>query len=160
MTVSIDTPTGEIQSTLVVQIVDPKIADKKEVHSGGTEANIDARFVYKEEWHLHENFGAKTVGYVVADTESTTIFVNRNFYLLDRALSSSSLGVEVIKTRSERYLFPVACSLWLQDNLLTQTEEEKRPSEDFMSKQNEYMAEAVLAAMTADVDLAQLVENS
>jgi hypothetical protein len=69
------------------------------------------------------------------------------------------LGEEVIKTRSERYLFPVACSLWLQDNLLTQTEEEKRPSEDFMGKQNEYMAEAVLAAMTADVDLAQLVEN-
>jgi len=160
MTVSIDTPTGEIQSTLVVQIVDPKIADKKEVQSGGTEANIDARFVYKEEWHLHENFGAKTVGYVVTDTESTTIFVNRNFYLLDRALSSSSLGEEVIKTRSERYLFPVACSLWLQDNLLTQTEEEKRPSEDFMGKQNEYMAEAVLAAMTADVDLAHLVENS
>lgn len=159
MTVSIDTPTGEIQSTLVVQVVDPKIADKKEEQSGGTEANIDARFVYKEEWHLHENFGAKTVGYVVADTESTTIFVNRNFYLLDRALSSSSLGAEVIKTRSERYLFPVACSLWLQDNLLTQTEEEKRPSEDFMGKQNEYMAEAVLAAMTADVDLAQLVEN-
>jgi hypothetical protein len=28
-----------------------------------------------------------------------------------------------------------------------------------MGKQNEYMAEAVLAAMTADVDLAQLVEN-
>jgi len=159
MTVSINTPTGEIQSTLVVQIVDPKIADKKEVQSGGTEANIDARFVYKEEWHLHENFGAKTVGYVVTDSESTTIFVNRNFYLLDRALSSSSLGEEVIKTRSERYLFPVACSLWLQDNLLTQTEEEKRPSEDFMGKQNEYMAEAVLAAMTADVDLAQLVEN-
>jgi hypothetical protein len=160
MTVSIDTPIGEIRSTLVVQIVDPKIADKKEEQSGGTEANIDARFVYKEEWHLHENFGAKTVGYVVTDTESTTIFVNRNFYLLDRALSSSSLGEEVIKTRSERYLFPVACSLWLQDNLLTQTEEVKRPSEEFMSKQNEYMAEAVLAAMTADVDLAQLVENS
>jgi len=159
MTVSINTPTGEIQSTLVVQIVDPKIADKKEEQSGGTEANIDARFVYKEEWHLHENFGAKTVGYVVTDTESTTIFVNRNFYLLDRALSSSSLGEEVIKTRSERYLFPVACSLWLQDNLLTQTEEEKRPSDDFMGKQNEYMAEAVLAAMTADVDLAHLVEN-
>jgi hypothetical protein len=159
MTVSIDTPTGEIQSTLVVQVVDPKIADKKEEQSGGTEANIDARFVSKEEWHLHENFGAKTVGYVVADTESTTIFVNRHFYLLERALSSSSLGEEVIKTRSERYLFPVACSLWLQDNLLTQTEEEKRPSEDFMGKQNEYMAEAVLAAMTADVDLAQLVEN-
>jgi hypothetical protein len=159
MTVSINTPTGEIQSTLVVQIVDPKIADKKEVQSGGTEANIDARFVYKEEWHLHENFGAKTVGYVVTDSESTTIFVNRNFYLLDRALSSSSLGEEVIKTRSERYLFPVACSLWLQDSLLTQTEEEKRPSDDFMGKQNEYMAEAVLAAMTADVDLAQLVEN-
>ena len=159
MTVSINTPIGEIESTLVVQVVDPKIADKKEEQAGGTEANIDARFVNKEEWHLHENFGAKTVGYVVADTESTTIFVNRHFYLLERALSSSSLGEEVIKTRSERYLFPVACSLWLQDNLLTQTEEEKRPSEDFMGKQNEYMAEAVLAAMTADVDLAQLVEN-
>jgi len=159
MTVSIDTPTGEIQSTLVVQIVDPKTAEKREEPSGGTEANIDARFVYKHEWADHENFGAKTVGYVVEDSDSTTIFVNRNFYLLDRALSSSSLGEEVIKTRSERYLFPVACSLWLQNNLMKQTDEEKRPSDDFMSKQNEYMAEAVLAAMTADVDLAQLVEN-
>ncbi len=158
MTVSIDTPTGEIQSTLVVQVVDPKIAEKKEEQSGGTEANIDARFVTKEYWHEH-NFNPKSVGYVVTDPDSTTILVNRNFYLLDRVLSSSSLGEEVIKTRSERYLFPVACSLWLQDNLMTQTEEEKRPSQEFMNKQNEYMAEAVLAAMTADVDLAHLVEN-
>jgi hypothetical protein len=47
------------------------------------QANIDARFVYKHEWADHENFGAKTVGYVVEDSESTTIFVNRNFYLLE-----------------------------------------------------------------------------
>ena len=159
MTVSIDTPTGEIKSTLIVQVVDPKIAEKKEEHVSGSEANIDARFVYKADWHSHENFDAKTVGYVVSDAESTTIFVNRNFHLLDRALASSSLGEEAIRVRTERYLFPIACSLWLQDDLLMRTPEEKRPSSDFMSKQNEYIAEAVLAAMAADSDLAQLVDN-
>ena len=158
MSVSIDTPTGEIEASLIVQIVNPKVAEKKEEQSGGTEANIDARWVTKDVWETYD-FGPKTVGIVQTDTESTIIFVNRNFYLLDRALSGASIGEEVIKTRSERYLFPVACSLWLQDNLLIQTEEAKRPSDDFISKQNEYMAEAVLAAMTADVELAQLVEN-
>jgi hypothetical protein len=92
------------------------------------------------------------VGRVTVDDEETIIWVNRDLGALDRALSGSKLTPEAITMRADRYQYPVACGLWLQ-----QFEAERaktKPDEGYVKAENLRLAEAVLAAIDPDVDAA------
>jgi hypothetical protein len=147
------TPNGLLEDSLVVRVVEPPKPQEQSDGSGEGEPDIDVRWVNKEDWEEH-SFTAKSVGRVLADDDGTVIWVNRGYYLLEKALSSSQLTPEQVTVRSERYQFPVACALWLQDHDIQKLPEEKRPTESFRLSEHERVAEAVLAAMNADVDVA------
>jgi hypothetical protein len=68
---------------------------------------------------------------------------------------SAELTPEQVQVRADRYQFPVACALWLQEHEIQKLSEDQRPPEHFLASEHERVAEAVLAAMNADVDAAQ-----
>lgn len=148
------TANGILEDALVVQVVEPPKPEEPSADSGGEgDPGIDVRWVAKTDWADHD-FTAHSVGDVDTDEESTVIWVNRDYVLLDKALSSSLLTPEQVQVRADRYQFPVACALWLQEHEIRKLPEDQRPSEVFLSGEHERVAEAVLAAMNADVDAA------
>jgi hypothetical protein len=148
------TANGILEDTLVVQVVQPPKPEKPTSDSGGEgDPGIDVRWVIKADWADHD-FTAHSVGTVDTDDEETIIWVNRDYALLERALSSSLLTPEQVQVRAERYQFPVACALWLQQYEIKKLAEDQRPSDVFLNGEHQRVAEAVLAAMNADVDSA------
>jgi hypothetical protein len=148
------TPNGLLEDTLVVRVVEPPTTPSKTTKTGGEgDPGVDVRWVAKADWEEH-GFTAKSVGRVDIDDESTTIWVNRNYVLLDQALSGSTLTAEQVTQRSERYQFPVACALWLQDHDLKKLADAERPGDAFIASEQERLAEAVLTAMNADIETA------
>jgi len=148
------TANGILEDTLVVQVVQPpkpEVSTKGD--SGEGDPGIDVRWVAKADWDEHD-FTATTVGDVDTDEDSTIIWINRDYTLLERALSSSMLTPEQVQVRADRYQFPVACALWLQEHEIRKLTDENRPSDEFLAGEHERVAEAVLAAMNADVDAA------
>jgi hypothetical protein len=93
----------------------------------------------------------KSVGRVDEDDESTIILVSRDFDLLDKALSSSKLTGDAVESRRDRYLYPVACGLWLQH--YEQKKADPKPEEAWLEGEMRRLAEAVLVAIEPDVDL-------
>lgn len=149
------TANGILQDALVVRVVEPpKNDDQVDEVGGDGDPGIDVRWVNKAEWGDRDGFGARTVGEVDTDDETTIIWVNRDHQLLERALSSSALTPEQVQLRADRYLFPVACALWLQAHAVQNLPEGQRPGDSFLASEHERVAEAVLAAMNADVDAA------
>jgi hypothetical protein len=147
------TPNGLLEDTLVVRVVEPPLP-KDTVNSGGGDGDpaIDVRWVTKDKWETFSDFGPHTVGRVDPDQETTIIWVNRHYTLLERALTG--LTEDQVKVRGDRYQYPVACALWLQHHQMQQVPQDQRPSEDFLNAEHERVAEAVLAAMNADVEAA------
>lgn len=144
------TPNGPLTDAVRLEVFEPP---KSDTTSTGTETATGPKveWVYKEGWEEHD-FDANTVGEVTVDDEETIIWINRNLGALDRALSGSKLTPEAIQTRADRYQFPVACGLWLQ-----QFEAEKakvKPDESYIKGEMKRLAEAVLAAIDPDVDAA------
>lgn len=159
MTVSINTATKEISDTLIVTVVDPQVKKEEKVNLGGSSPNIEPVWVTKDQWEEHE-FNAKTVGKVTVTDEKTIIWVNRHYHRLDKALSVSGLTERTIEMRADRYLVPVSVALYMQDSdIKALPDTENRPSEEFLVKSNDYMAEAVLAAMHADIEVAGEMEK-
>ena len=159
LTVSIHTATKEITDKLVVTIVDPQTKKEEKTNTGGSVPNIDPVWVRKPEWEEHE-FNAKTVGKVIVTQEKTIILVNRDYFRLDKALSINGLTERQIDMRAERYIVPVAVALYMQDlDMKALPDSENRPSDDFLSRSNDYMAEAVLAAMHSDIEVAGEMER-
>jgi hypothetical protein len=106
------TANGLLEDMLVVRVVaPPKVEESVESGGGEGDPGIDVIWVTKADWEAH-GFTARTVGAVGADDETTTIRVNRDYHLLDRALSSSGLTPEQVQVRADRYQFRVACALW------------------------------------------------
>jgi hypothetical protein len=148
------TANGLLEDMLVVRVVaPPKVEESVESGGGEGDPGIDVIWVTKADWEAH-GFTARTVGAVGADDETTTIRVNRDYHLLDRALSSSGLTPEQVQVRADRYQFRVACALWLQDHEIQKLPEEQRPPEGFLTSEHERVAEAVLA----DVEVAAKAE--
>lgn len=144
------TPNGELTDAATITVVAPPKADTT---STGTETATGPRveWVYKSSWE-DRGFDANTVGEVTVDDEETIIWVNRDLAALDRALSGSKLTEEAITLRADRYQYPVACGLWLQ-----QFEAERakvKPDENYIKAELLRLAEAVLAAIDPDVDVA------
>jgi len=65
---------------------------------------------------------------------------------LDKALKARESTPEQVQTRADRYLFPVACALWLQHHSLKSAE--PRPSDGYL------LAESVIIAIDPDVEIA------
>jgi hypothetical protein len=159
ITVSINTASQDIIDTLVVTVIDPQTKREEKTSSGGSTPNIDPVWIRKDQWEEHE-FNARSVGKVVVTEEKTIIFVNRDYFRLDKALSISGLTERQIDMRAERYLVPVAVALYMQDmDMRALPDEENRPSDDFLLRSNDYMAEAVLAAMHSDIQVAGEMER-
>lgn len=148
------TAKGPLSDTATLTVYTPP---KSDATANGTESATGPRveWVGRDDWDEH-GFDANTVGEVTVDDEETIIWVNRNLAALDRALSGAKLTPEAIAVRTDRYQFPVACGLWLQ-----QFEAEKaktKPDEAYVKAELRRLAEAVLAAIDPDVDAA--VEES
>lgn len=148
------TANGMLEDTLVVRVVEPpKTPETSDSGGGEGDPAIDVRWVTKSQWDEF-TFTAHTVGKVDPDEDNTIIWVNRDYVLLERALSSAALTPEQVQVRADRYQFPVACALWLQQHELQKVPEVQRPSDEFLGSEHERVAEAVLAAMNADVEAA------
>jgi hypothetical protein len=159
LTVSINTATTEITDKLVVTVVDPQTKKEEKTHTSGSSPNVDPQWVYKKDWEEHE-FNAKSVGRITVTEEKTTIWVNRDFFRLSKALSVNGLTEKQITMRADRYLLPVAVALYMQDlDIKALSDTENRPSDEFLTRSNDYMAEAVLAAMHSDIEVAGEMEN-
>jgi hypothetical protein len=110
-------------------------------------------WVYRSNWP--DGFTDLTVGRVAETDTSTDIIINRNYGPLDEALSGPGLTKTQVETRAERYQFPVACALWLQQYELNHLAEgTDRPMESWLEGEMQRIAEAVLLAMTPDADIA------
>lgn len=150
--VELVTNSGVLTDKLQVTVAPPPEAPKDSTATE-PETGPEVRWVRKDEWEDHE-FTERTVGKVTEDDESTIIFVNRDFRLLVQALSSRALTAEQITTRADRFQYPVACALWLQNYEVQKLPEGARPSEDYLAAEQERVAEAVLLAADPDVALA------
>lgn len=144
------TANGVLSDRISVEIADAPTSKGKK---SGSEPDVGpmVEWVRKTEWDAHD-MDARTVGYVSEDDEATIIWVNRDFVVLDKALSGRSLTMEQIDTRATRYQFPVACALWLQHDATR--DGKKAPSEEYQKAELERMAEAVIVAIDPDVDAA------
>jgi hypothetical protein len=145
---TLQTANGELTDTATITVVTPPKADTS---SPGTETATGPKvqWVYKDGW-LERDFDANTVGDVTVDDEETIIWVNRDLAALDKALSGYKLTPEAIQTRAERYQYPVACSLWLQQ--FEASRAKTKPDEAYVKAEMLRLAEAVLAAIDPDVD--------
>lgn len=149
--VELMTSHGLLVASLPIEVVEPPEPDRSGDSGHDEDTGPDVRWIYKDDWDDH-GMDARTVGAVDEDDESTIIWVNRNFGLLDRALASSRLTADQIQTRADRYQFPVACGLWLQHYDLKTAD--PKPDEGYLRAELERLAEAVLVAMDPDVELA------
>ena len=120
------------------------------------ETGPDVRWVFRDAWPEHDNMDGHTVGYVSEDVDSTIIWVNRHYEPLDKALSGSRMTPEAIGTGADRYQYPVACGLWLQHH--AELHAAQKPDEKYRKQEMQRLAEAVIAAIYPDVDVA--IEDS
>ena len=147
------TARGELTASLPIDVVEPPKEPSQPKGGADEETGPDVRWISQADGDTwSESFGRQTVGRVDQDDESTIIWVNRDYDLLSKALSSSSLTAEQIETRADRYQFPVACGLWLQHHETSKME--TPPEDDYLKGELHRLAEAVLVAMDPDVELA------
>lgn len=95
----------------------------------------------------------------VNEGATVEIRLNRDFASLARELRKPGLGPSQIETRLERYLYPVACSLYYQEYFAKQIAEAERPSEEYQRNERIRIAEAVLMAISPDVEVAGQTET-
>lgn len=93
------------------------------------------------------------IGEVKVSDDQTDILIHRNAKLLVDSLASRVLTEDAINARAERYLFPVACALWLQYDAMQKAE--PRPNDEYLKSERQRIAEAVLLAANPEVDVAQ-----
>ena len=122
----------------------------------------EVRWVTREQFDEF-GFTSATVGEVLSNDseEMTVILVNRQFDYLEKALQGQNLTADQIQIRAERYQYPVACGLWLQDHQVRALEEQgTRPTDDYLAGEMRRLAEAVLAAIDPEVEVAAVIEDA
>lgn len=154
--VSLLTTNGIIAADATIEVKSPPPA-KPEVPGVEDETGPNVRWVRTEEaaglgWDRDE------VGEVKATDELTDILIYRDTKVLVGALSGRNLTEDAVNARAERYLFPVACALWLQYDAVQKAE--NRPSDAYLKAERLRVAEAVLLAANPDVDIAQTSGDS
>ena len=153
LNVELVTPGGLLSARLDVTVAAP-LPVRPDNTGAEPETGPEVKWVQKDDWEIHE-FTERSVGRVTEDDESTIIFVNRDYRKLEQALSGRHLTGEQIRTRADRYQYPVACALWLQHHEVQRLAEGSRPPEDYLNSELERLAEAVLLASDPDVSLAE-----
>ena len=156
------TANGVLSDSISLEVVNPPEPNRS--GRGGQEEDTgpEIRWIRKDEWETDvagKTFTSKTVGDVTADDEKTVIFVNRDFALLAKAMGSRNLTSEMIVTRRDRYLYPVACGLWLQHYENQTIAVEDRPDDAYLEGEMARLAEAVIVAIDPDVDLASVTSD-
>lgn len=157
LNVTLETANGILKASIPIEVVTP--SKPKRAGKGGHEEETgpEIRWVKKGEWEddaLGETFTAKTVGTVAEDSTKTILFVNQDFNLLAKAVGSRNLSEAMMETRRDRYLYPVACGLWLQHHESQRLHHDDQPSDEYREGEMARLAEAVLTAADPDVDLA------
>ena len=148
--VALQTANGELTASMLVDVLPAPEEPSQPKGGADEETGPDVRWITKAEWT--EDFSAQIVGRVTQDDESTIIWVNRDYDLLAKTLASSSLTPDQVQVRADRYQFPVACGLWLQNHEVTNMADP--PEDTYQQRELHRLAEAVLVAMDPDVDLA------
>ena len=156
------TANGMLSDSIPLQVVNPPEPNRS--GRGGQEEDTgpEIHWITKDQWETDiagKTFTSKTVGDVTADDEKTIIFVNRDFSLLAKAMGSRNLTPEMIETRRDRYLYPVACGLWLQYHENQRIPVEDRPDDAYLEGEMARLAEAVIVAIDPDVDLAGVTSD-
>ncbi|WP_456425238.1 hypothetical protein [Rhodocaloribacter sp.] len=159
LTAELTTVNGLISDTANIEVLNKRKASKKNEKGGDPETGPEVRWVYRDDWSEH-GMNAKSVGKVDTDDESVIIWVNRHYTELDKAFKGRNLTPEQIQTRADRYQYPVACGLWLQDFSLRNLADGKpRPTDDYVERELQRLADAVIVAIDPDVDLAAEEES-
>ena len=156
------TANGMLSDSIPLEVVNPPEPNRS--GRGGQEEDTgpEIHWIIKDQWETDiagKTFTSKTVGDVTADDEKTVIFVNRDFSLLAKAMGSRNLTPEMIETRRDRYLYPVACGLWLQHHENQRIPVEDRPDDAYLEGEMARLAEAVIVAIDPDVDLARVTSD-
>lgn len=148
------TANGVLTDTVTIRVAVPPEAPKQ---TKGSEPETGPRieWVAEADWSDH-GMDARTVGYVSEATEKTIIWLNQDYAPLKKALTSGNRTEQAIDTLKERYEYPLACALWLQEHELKNVT--PRPSEQYLKAEKQRLAEAVLVAIDPDLDAA--VEES
>lgn len=150
------TPNGVLTDAITVTVAVPPEA-RPETKGTEPETGPDVRWVSRDEWPEHDgNLDARTAGYVTEDEAETIIWVNRHLDVLDDSLRSRELTPEQVDGRANRYLYPIACALWLQHHAVKSAN--PRPADGYLKQEMRRVAEAVLVAI--DPDMAVLGEES
>jgi len=152
--VRLTVPGGKVlrdSTTVEVRQPTPRGGTKKEPETGP-----EVVWLNRDAWL--DDWDELTVGDV---NEGTTVEIrlNRDFASLARELRKPGLGPTQIETRLERYLYPVACSLYYQEYFAKQLPQAARPSEDYQRAEKIRIAEAVLMAISPDVEAAGQTET-
>lgn len=142
------TPNGVLSDEIEVEVVAAEQA-KGGASSGGASPAQGPNILW---YGVEDDVGhtINDVGYVMEDQDSTTIFVNKDFVSLERSLRGN-LTAEQIETRKERYLLPVACGLWLQEQAVMKAD--PKPDERYLKEEIVRLAEAVLVTIDPEADL-------
>ena len=148
---------GVLSASIPLEVVNPPEPNRSGRGGEEDDTGPEIHWISKDVWDTDiagKTFTSKTVGAVAADDEKTVIFVNRDFGLLAKAMGSRNLTPEAIDLRRDRYLYPVACGLWLQHHENQMIRDEDRPEDGYLEGEMARLAEAVIAAIDPDIDLA------
>jgi hypothetical protein len=153
LTAALDVNGTALTASLPVTVKLPRVAKEGEDPGSEPETGPNVAWVYRDQWP--DGFTERTVGAVAEADTSTDILINRNYKPLEEALSAASLTEAKVKARADRYQFPVACALWLQKHQLNLlSDDTPRPSDEWLEAEMQRIAEAVLLAITPEVDAA------
>ncbi len=148
--VALMTANGELTADLPIEVIAPPAEPSQPKGGSDVDAGPDVRWMTEEEWD--DDWSAQVVGRVAEDDESTIIFVNKDYNLLAKTLALNTLTAEQMQVRADRYQYPIACALWLQDHQVRRMA--APPDDAYQQGELHRLAEAVLLAMDADVELA------
>lgn len=147
MTAVLVTTTGVIQAETMIKVIEAPPARKRKVTTEEPEQGPEVRWIHRDKWL--PGWDEKTVGEVMREQDATLILVNRDQHLLERALDQNKkLTAEQIETRANRYLLPVACALYEQDEAARQLKQ--APDADYVAGELERLATAVLLVIDQD----------
>jgi hypothetical protein len=144
---------GDTVLTASLPVTVKLVPPAKKGDDPGTEPDTGPNVVWVTRDNWPEGFTEFTVGRVAETDASTDIMVNRDYQPLVDSLSGGLTEAQV-KSHRDRYQFPVACALWLQKYQLNQLpENDPGPGESWLDGEMQRMAEAVLLAISPDVEL-------
>ena len=152
--VTMVTAQGTISADATIEVLAPPPADPT-APGIEDETGPNVRWVQAPE-AAELGWASDEIGEVDVSEEATDILIHRDANILRQALNIRALTEEAVNARAERYLFPVACALWLQYDAVKRLDGENRPSDDYQKAERLRIAEAVLLASNPDVDLAQI----